>query len=267
MSRLLLALLAAPLFAQLSSGTLTGLEWDNPHAYLRMDVKTADGKVVPWRLEMITPNALKRNGTTSEERVNYFVTVGVDSVVPAMQFMEDAIRYLARLSTEIRETPDQERAIFQTMTTVGQPLIYASVALGLGFMTLLFSNFVPIQKFGLLTTVTIVAAFVNDLVLLPALLATTRIITLWDLLYLKLGKDPHKTIGLFAGLRPSQAKIVTLMGELKVFPHGQAIIRKGDVGNEMYVVINGTADVFLTSDSQRRPVRQLQDMRPSLQRA
>jgi len=49
------------------AGTLTGLEWDNPHAYLRMDVKSADGKVVPWRLEMITPNALKRNGTTSED--------------------------------------------------------------------------------------------------------------------------------------------------------------------------------------------------------
>ncbi len=172
--------------------------------------------------------------------------------------VEDAIRYLARLSAEIRETHDQERAIFQTMTTVGKPIIYASAALALGFLPLLFSNFVPIQKFGLLTTVTIVAAFVNDLVLLPALLATTRIITLWDLLYLKLGKDPHKTIGLFAGLRPSQAKIVTLMGEIRVFPGGQAIIRKGDVGNEMYVMINGTADVFLSSDTQRRPVRQMQ---------
>ena len=140
---------------------------------------------------------------------------------------------------------------------MGKPIIYASAALGLGFLTFLFSNFVPIQQFGLLTTVTIAAAFFNDLVLLPALLATTRIITVWDLLYLKLGKDPHKTIGLFAGLRPAQAKVVTLMGELKTFPHGQAIIRKGEVGDEMYVMINGTADVFLTSDTQRRRVRQM----------
>ena len=49
------------------TGTLTGLEWDNPHAYLQMDVKNADGTVASWRLEMITPNALKRNGTTSED--------------------------------------------------------------------------------------------------------------------------------------------------------------------------------------------------------
>jgi zinc protease len=33
------------------------------------------------------------NGTTSTERVNYYITVGVDSLEPAVQFMEDAIRY------------------------------------------------------------------------------------------------------------------------------------------------------------------------------
>src|SRR5438132_13873312 len=33
------------------------------------------------------------NGSTSDEVVNYFVTVGTDSLVPAMHFMEDAIRY------------------------------------------------------------------------------------------------------------------------------------------------------------------------------
>lgn len=171
--------------------------------------------------------------------------------------VEDAIRYLARLSDEIRATHDQERAIFQTISTVGKPIIYASTALGLGFLVFLFSNFVPIQKFGFLTALTMAAAFVNDLVLLPALLATTRIITLWDLLYLKLGKDPHKTIGLFEGLRPSQAKIVTLMGELKVFPREQAIVRQGDLGNEMFVLIGGKAEVRVSVNGQSRVVREL----------
>src|SRR5262249_53003468 len=149
-------------------------------------------------------------------------------------------------SDETRTTHDQDQAILQTISTVGKPIIYASSALGLGFMVFLFSNFVPIQTFGFLTALTVTAAFVNDLVLLPALLATTRIITLWDLLYLKLGKDPHQTIGLFEGLRPSQAKIVTLMGELKVFPQGEAIVRQGELGNEMFVLISGTAEVRIT---------------------
>ena len=114
-----------------------------------------------------------------------------------------------------------------------------------------------IQKFGFLTALTMAAAFVNDLVLLPALLATTRIITLWDLLYLKLGKDPHKTVGLFKGLRPSQAKIVTLMGELKAFSQGQHIVRQGEIGTEMYVLINGTADVILNASDHPRHLNTL----------
>ena len=46
------------------------------------------------------------NGTTSEERVNYYVTLGVDSLVPGMQFMEDAIRYpLFDQAELVRERP------------------------------------------------------------------------------------------------------------------------------------------------------------------
>ena len=46
------------------------------------------------------------NGTTSEERVNYYMTIGVDSLVPALQFMEDAIRYPLFDSAElVRERP------------------------------------------------------------------------------------------------------------------------------------------------------------------
>jgi hypothetical protein len=50
-------------------GTLSGITWENPHAYLQMDVKDADGKVHTWNLEMVTPNALKRNGTTRQDFV------------------------------------------------------------------------------------------------------------------------------------------------------------------------------------------------------
>jgi Family of unknown function (DUF6152) len=48
-------------------GTLSGLTWENPHAYLQMEVSDASGKTVSWHLEMITPNGLKRNGTTRQD--------------------------------------------------------------------------------------------------------------------------------------------------------------------------------------------------------
>ncbi len=46
------------------------------------------------------------NGTTSAERVNYDITVGTDSLLPGMQFMEDAIRFPLFLQDELeRERP------------------------------------------------------------------------------------------------------------------------------------------------------------------
>jgi predicted RND superfamily exporter protein len=161
--------------------------------------------------------------------------------------VDSTIHLMTRLSSAVRETANQEEALLRTLSTVGKPALYASFVLFLGFLALSFSTFVPIQEFGLLSAATMVVALIGDIVLLPALLATTPIITLWDLLYLKLGRDPHRTIPLFAGLRPLQAKIVTLMGQLKAFSHGQPIIREGEVGNEMFVIIKGTADVFIRS--------------------
>jgi hypothetical protein len=43
-------------------GTLTKLEWINPHGWIYIDVKGADGKVVNWAIETGGPNALLRRG-------------------------------------------------------------------------------------------------------------------------------------------------------------------------------------------------------------
>ena len=45
-------------------GTLTGLIWENPHGYFDLDVNDANGNTVSWHIELLTPNAMKRNGTT-----------------------------------------------------------------------------------------------------------------------------------------------------------------------------------------------------------
>lgn len=92
---------------------------------------------------------------------------------------------------------------------------------------------------------------------LPALLATTKIITLWDLLRVRLGRDFTRAIPLLAGLRPAQARIVVLMGELRQFPPGAAIVRAGEEGNEMFVILSGTTDVYVRHGFQRRQVAEL----------
>ena len=43
-------------------GALTKADWTNPHAWIYIDVKGPDGKVVNWAIEMGPPNALLRRG-------------------------------------------------------------------------------------------------------------------------------------------------------------------------------------------------------------
>ena len=46
------------------TGSVTKIEWMNPHAYFYIDVKDASGKVTNWGLEMGSPNGLMRQGWT-----------------------------------------------------------------------------------------------------------------------------------------------------------------------------------------------------------
>ena len=43
-------------------GTVTKMDWVNPHSWIYVDVKDESGKVVNWRFEMGPPNALLRMG-------------------------------------------------------------------------------------------------------------------------------------------------------------------------------------------------------------
>ena len=46
------------------TGTVTKIEWMNPHAYFYIDVKDETGKVANWGMEMGSPNGLMRQGWT-----------------------------------------------------------------------------------------------------------------------------------------------------------------------------------------------------------
>jgi hypothetical protein len=45
-------------------GTVTQMEWVNPHSWIHLDVKGPDGTVTNWMVEAGPPNALLRRGWT-----------------------------------------------------------------------------------------------------------------------------------------------------------------------------------------------------------
>jgi hypothetical protein len=50
------------------SGTVAKIEWINPHSYLTINVKDADGKVTKWAFELGGQGALRRAGMSRADR-------------------------------------------------------------------------------------------------------------------------------------------------------------------------------------------------------
>jgi hypothetical protein len=57
-------------------GTVTKMEWMNPHARFYVDVKDDSGKVINWNFELGSPNVLRRQGWSRDSlKVGDTVTV------------------------------------------------------------------------------------------------------------------------------------------------------------------------------------------------
>jgi diguanylate cyclase (GGDEF)-like protein len=113
---------------------------------------------------------------------------------------------------------------------------------------LLFSSFVPTIVFGFLMLVTVCAALIGDLFILAAILLQIQLVTLWDLLKLKLGEDPRKGIPLFDGLSRSQVHYILMAGALREYRGAQILFRKGEISDSMYAIISGELEVVEESD-------------------
>jgi hypothetical protein len=68
-------------------GTVTKMEWINPHAWIHVDVKKPDGTIEEWMVETGTPNTLLRRGFTSES-----LKTGTEVVVDGYQSKDGSLR-------------------------------------------------------------------------------------------------------------------------------------------------------------------------------
>ena len=158
--------------------------------------------------------------------------------------VDDTVHHMVTYSRQLKEHHDQRIAMFNTMKAQGRPIIYVSAALAGGFLVLAFSNFVPTFYFGVLSALVMLVAMVGELVLTPILMYSTRLVTLWDMILLKMSPELVRTAPLFRGLSRWEARKVVLLGMLQAFKPGEAVIRKGEAGTEMYMVVTGRLRVF-----------------------
>jgi len=98
--------------------------------------------------------------------------------------VDDTLHYLVRYNSEFKKDMDKDRALHDTINSVGRPIIFTTLTIGIGFSVLMFSHFEPTAIFGLLMVVTMLSALIGDLVILPSLMLHVELVTAWDLLKL-----------------------------------------------------------------------------------
>jgi len=92
-------------------GKVTKVEWVNPHAWVHVEVVTADGKTETWMVEAGTPNTLLRRGITRQ------------SLVPGMEITVDGYQSkdLSKRANGRDMTFPDGRKIFMGSSGTGAP--------------------------------------------------------------------------------------------------------------------------------------------------
>ncbi len=163
--------------------------------------------------------------------------------------VDDTIHYMARLNSMVKIAPSQRDALLLTLEAMGRPAVATSVTLMAGFAVMCVSGFGILNSFGFLAALVMITALLCDLLLLPAILATVPVVSVWDLVYYKLGQSPHLTIPLFKGLGQFAVRLIVLLGRIRVYEQGEYLARYREPGTEMYLILEGDAEIRLENNS------------------
>lgn len=159
--------------------------------------------------------------------------------------VDDTIHFMVRFSKEMKHTTNNEVAIAQTIRHELKPVLGTSMALILGFIVLTFAEFRSIAEFGMLSAITISLALIADLIVTPALLISVPLITYWDLLSLSMSQNVIDNSPLFKSLTTREIKRFALMGNIENKKSGELLIRQGDAGNSMLLLLKGELTILV----------------------
>ncbi|MFZ1199783.1 MAG: MMPL family transporter, partial [Desulfobacterales bacterium] len=158
--------------------------------------------------------------------------------------VDDTIHYLFRYNRNFRKDLDDKKAIRDTLKQIGRPIVFTTLTICVGFSVLMFSSFKPTAVFGIMMTITLMAALAGDLILLPSLMQHVELVTLWDLVRLKLGREPAQGIPLFKGFSRTEIHSLIMAGSLRKMEAGDVLFQKGEPSDSMVTLISGTMDVI-----------------------
>ncbi|MDM8556529.1 cyclic nucleotide-binding domain-containing protein [Desulfococcaceae bacterium HSG7] len=149
----------------------------------------------------------------------------------------------------MRRLRNQDKAIEACIHHLIRPTMATSIGLSLGFGAIMLSDLLPLVHFGFLAALTILVALVADMIITPILLASTQLLTLWDMLTLELQQAVISESPLFKNLKRWQIKKVVLLGKIMCAGKGDALIRQGDPGSSMFLLLEGRVSIEIGEQS------------------
>ena len=181
--------------------------------------------------------------------------------------IDGTIHLLARYNELCRRSSDYVGAVHQAVAEEATPLVISSVALAFGFGILLFSSFTVVAQFGALAAATMLISIVANLLVTPIIMARIRLVGLYQILSMSVDKDVLDASPLFRDMTDYQRRKAILISEMHEFEAGECLVRQGDVGRSMYLILDGEAAVVRVDGDDERQLAVLEPDRCSARSA
>ena len=162
--------------------------------------------------------------------------------------IDDTIHLMTHYAEESRRVADPRKAMQTTVREQAVPVISTSFSLALGFGILVVSDFNIVAQFGMLAALTMLYALLSDLLVTPLVLRRIRLVGLWDIVALEVDTDVLHNSPIFEGMTRYQIRKAILLGQLRKFSKDEALMRQGESGQALYVILSGKVDVRVVGD-------------------
>jgi predicted RND superfamily exporter protein/CRP-like cAMP-binding protein len=159
--------------------------------------------------------------------------------------VDDTLHFMLRYNRELQARKSHSIAMEYSIYGEALPVMSTSIALIAGFLVFTQASFEPIMQFGALGALVIATALIADFIITPLAVSSLRLVTIWDVLSLRLRKKVLEKSPLFKNLKPWQIRQFILSGRMVEFNKDDFVFRRGEVSTELYVLLTGKVEVCL----------------------
>jgi hypothetical protein len=157
--------------------------------------------------------------------------------------VDNTIHLMVRYQRELREQGDESEAMFNTIGAEVVPIGATAVSLALGFATLTLSGFAPVVYFGALSAMVMLLSLLANFFITPVMLRATHLITVWDMLSVRLRSELSARNEMFRDMRPWHIRRIMLFGRVRRYRAGEVIFRQGQAASDIFILLEGQVEL------------------------